>query len=173
VLLTSLEWAVDLARTVRRPGLPNHVCGLAAYDAWADALEVDADYRTDGPAPAAAGEDGESQPVLEVRAMVHGDQATMLWERAEAAAFLRRMAEHAGDAAGLLAEAADLYERVGKTDVWPWGAKHFMAQEVQEGLQDARLRRELAASVRSAREWEEQATRRLESALGALGPAGP
>jgi hypothetical protein len=129
MLRTSIEWAVDLARQTHRPNLPNHVCGLAAYDAWADALDDDAGYEADRsidpPDP-----ESPTAPryTIETRAMVHGDQATMLVERAEAARFLRRMTEHAGPAAAALREAAGLYEQVGKADVWPWKAFHYMAR---------------------------------------------
>jgi hypothetical protein len=87
-----------------------------------------------------ADDDTAPRSTIETRSMVHGDQATMLAERAEAAAFLRRMAQHAERGADLLREAAELYEQVGETNVWPWKAKHYMAEEVKQGLaaRDAR-----------------------------------
>ena len=165
VLAESLAWAIELARVTKRANLPNHVCGLAAYDAWADGLEVDADYedgafeRLDADSP---------ETVMETRAMVHGDQAVMLHERNEAASFLRRMSEHAGPAADDLLAAADLYSQAAKAHYWPWKAQHWMAPEVAQGLQDRATRREIAAGVRRAGQFEGQAVGRLESALRRL-----
>jgi hypothetical protein len=165
----SLEWAVELGRVANRPGLPNHVCGLTAYGAWADALEIDASYKTDRSIEPPDPESPTApHSVMETRAMVHGDQATMLAERAEAARFLRRMAEHAGPAEAALREAADLYEQVGKINVWPWRGRHYMADDVKEGLRDGSTRRELAAAVRAAAELERRAVRLLEEASDAL-----
>ena len=168
-LRESLRWAIELERTARRANLPNHVCGLAAYAAWADALEVDADYAADAPPLDYAEDDPTAaRSWLEVRAMVHGDQTTMLMERREAAAFLRRMAEYAGDAAGPLREAAGLYDEVGRTPVWPWRSYHYMADEVKEGLTDGALRRRLAANVRRAGALEARAVALLEAAAAML-----
>jgi len=105
---------------------------------------------------------------METRAMVHGDQATMLAERAQAAAFLRRMVENAGQAGDLLREAAGLYEQVGKSDVWPWQARHYMADEVKQGLTDRRLRQDIADAIRRAGAKEAQAVMLLERARSML-----
>ena len=75
------------------PDVAGHVSGLAAYAAWADALEVDADY------PA------NSDEVLGLRLMIHGDQCVMLWEREDADRFLRRVAEALPEAADPLLRA--------------------------------------------------------------------
>jgi hypothetical protein len=156
VLLASLPWAIDLARTVHYPGLPEHVGGLAAYDAWADALEVDADY---------PGDDGK---VLETRVMVHGDQVVMLEERRSAAAYLRQMAKAVPEVAGDLDAAAAYYEEAatfaGK--VWRWGPS--MGREAQQGLADAQTRRSFAGQIRAAKAKESQAVAHLERALVAL-----
>ncbi|MDX9979395.1 MAG: hypothetical protein RBU25_05015 [Lentisphaeria bacterium] len=168
-LRESLRWAIDLERTTHRANLPNHICGLAAYDAWADALEVDADYSPDAPALDYAQDDPTAaRSWLEVRAMVHGDQATMLMERREAAAFLRRMAECAGAAASPLREAAELYDQIGRIVVWPWRSYHYMADEVKEGLADGALRRRIAALVRQAAALEARAVAKLEAAADLL-----
>jgi hypothetical protein len=155
-LIDTLDWAVQLARTPRRANLPNHVCGLAAYDAWAQALVIDADY------PA-----GDAS-VLETRAMVHCDQAVMVMERSHAAAWLRRMVEHAPIAATALRAAAELYGRIGSLDVWRWGAQHYGTPEVQQGLAEAATRREIAALVRTAGRLEAEAVGHLEDALRTL-----
>ncbi|MBN1935032.1 MAG: hypothetical protein JW934_10225, partial [Anaerolineae bacterium] len=102
VLAASLEWALDLARTARRPNLPEHLSGLAAYDAWADALEVDADYST------------HSGGTMDARVIIYGDQYVMVEERHEAARFLRRMKDVAPQAAAdHLEAAATLYNQIG------------------------------------------------------------
>ena len=154
ILHESLEWAIGLERTAARPGLPQHIGGLAAYDAWAEAMEVDADY------PA-----GDPQ-ILGVRVMVHGDQCAMLDERRSAAGFLRQMTGVAPEIADHLNAAAALYDRVAALPLWPWD--YSMGRDAQEGLADPEVRRALAAHARAARDVETQAVAHLERALGAL-----
>ncbi|MBX3001683.1 MAG: hypothetical protein KF893_24380 [Caldilineaceae bacterium] len=156
VLIKSLSWAIELARQPQRPGLPDHVSGLAAYDAWAAALEVDADYPPD------------DSKVLETRVMVHGDQATMLEERHAAARFLRQMADAAPEVADPLNRAADLYTEVANfvPKVWLWGAS--MGSDAQQGLIPAQTRRTFATYIRKAREREALAVDSLGEALAAL-----
>ena len=162
VFVASLEWAIDLERIAYRPTLPDHVGGLAAYDAWADALEVDADYPP---------EDAE---VLGTRVMVYGDQCTMLHERHSAAGYLRQMtaassssgiapkvADHLNAAAALYDETADHVKKL-----WLWG--YDMGPEAQQGLSQANARREFAAQVRAARAREAEAVSHLEQALNEL-----
>ncbi len=118
VLVSTLKWAIDLERTSRRPSLPDHVSGLAAYEAWARGLEVDADYPKGDP------------QVMGTRAMIHGDQCVMLEERHSAARFLRKMAEVAPEAAEPMQAAADLYDQAADEGkhVWPWGPDMAAAQ---------------------------------------------
>jgi len=155
-LIASLEWAINLARTPQRPGLADHVCGLAAYDAWADGLEVDADYPLDDP------------KVLETRAMVHGDQCVMLHERLSAAAFLRQMAMAVPEVADHLDAAAVLYEEAAGVGgkLWRWG--HWADASTQQAFAQPNLRREMAGYIRSARDKEAQAVAQLEEALADL-----
>jgi len=157
VLVTSLEWALDLARTAHRANLPEHLCGLAAYDAWADALEVDADY------PANNG------GTMGARIMIHGDQYVMIEERHEAARFLRRMKTVAPRAAAdHLEAAAALYNQVGDsvTLLWPWPIDPGAG--AMQALADARTRRALARHVRAARDKEAEAVEHLEAVLAIL-----
>jgi len=156
ILVSSLKWAVDLARTAHRPNLPNHVGGLAAYEAWAAALEMDADYPADNAA------------VLETRAMVHCDQVIMLHERHEAARYLRSMVDAAPEVADELNAAAVLYDQIGDLvgRVWWWG--HWREPAAQQGLADPATRREFADRVREAAAKEEEAVAELEAALTAL-----
>jgi hypothetical protein len=156
VLLASLQWALDLECTAHRPNLPDHLGGLAAYDGWADALEVDADYPPD------------DSGAMGIRLIVYGDQCIMLEERRQAARFLRRMKALAPQAAAHLEEAAALYDDVGDrvTPLWPWpidpGARAMQA------LSGARTRRELAGHIRAAKAKEAQAVEHLERALTEL-----
>jgi hypothetical protein len=156
VLLASLRRAIDLERTTHRPDLPDHVGGLAAYDAWADGMEVDADY------PAGNAE------VLGTRVMVMGDQVVMVEERHSAAKFLRQMAKAVPEVAESLQAAATLYDEAANfgSPLWPWG--YSMGEDAQRGLADAGTRRELAGYARAAQAQEAQAVTHLEQALAAL-----
>jgi hypothetical protein len=155
VLVQSLEWALDLETTAQRPEVPDHTAGLAAYDGWADAMEVDADYPAD------------DREVITTRLMVHGDQAVMLEERRNAAGYLRKMIPAAPEAAEPLEAAAALYAEVGDlvSKVYPWAPWHEAAFTA---LPDPKLRRELAGFVRQAKEKETLAVAYLQSALGCL-----
>ncbi len=156
ILVSSLEWAVDLARTAHRPETPNHLSGLAAYEGWADGLDVDADYPP-----------GNEQ-ILGVRTMVHGDQATMLEERRSAAKYLRGMAAVAPEVADELGAAATFYDETAgeMAGIWLWGES--MGPEVGRGLADPAKRHGIAAHVRAAREKEVRAVEQLEKALAKL-----
>ena len=156
VLLTALEWAIDLAYTNPRPNLPDHVSGLAAYDAWANALECDADYSADNP------------EALAFRTMIHGDQCMMVEERRNAARFLRRMKEAAPCEADLLEAAATLYDKVAALvfQMWPWPVAPN-AGAIQ-ALADPTQRRQLILPIRTACEQEAQAVGLLEKAWVAL-----
>lgn len=155
-LLSSLEWAVALARTETRPGIPDHVFGLAAYDGWADGLEIDADY------PA-----GDDQ-VMGTRSMVQGDQCVMLVERHSAAGFLRAMAAEVPEVSEPLEEAARLYDEAADlvAQLWPWNEGPGPA--ASRGLVDAETRRQMAELVRAARGREAEAVDLLEQAIGIL-----
>ena len=155
VLVASLEWAIDLECTSSRPEIPNHVSGLSAYDAWADGLEVDADYPPDHP------------DVMEWRAMVYSDQCVMVEERREAARFLRRMKAVAPPAAEHLEDAAVLYDDVANLvgKHWPWS--DFTNQGAVKPLADPTTRRELAGHIRAAKDKESRAVVCLQKALAA------
>jgi hypothetical protein len=156
VLVASLQWALDLERTAHWPARPDHAAGLAAYDGWADALKVDADYPPDEPG------------TMGTRIMVYGDQCVMLEERHEAARFLRQMKAVAPEAAAHLEDAAALYDGVGDrvTPLWPWPIDPGAG--AMQALADGSTRRELAGHVRAARSREAEAVVHLERALAAL-----
>jgi hypothetical protein len=156
VLVSTLEWAVDLARTPVRPGRPDHSTGLAAYEGWAAGLEIDADYPRD------------NAEVLRTRVMVHGDQAMMLEDRRSAARYLRGMVEKAPEAAEDLNAAAGLYDQVVDQmgGLWLWGSN--MGPEVGQALVDRETRCGISRHIRAARDFEARAVQRVEKALKTL-----
>jgi hypothetical protein len=155
-LISSLKWAIDLARTPKRPGLPDHASGLAAYDAWADGLEVDADYPAD------------DAKTMDTRGMVQCDQCAMLYERHSAAAFLRQMAMVAPEAADHLGNAAMLYDQTADCGARLWRWQNWNDPATHQGFAMPDVRREMARDVRSARDKEAQAVAELEKALADL-----
>jgi hypothetical protein len=159
VLVSSLRWAVDLARIARRAAFPDHVCGLSAYEAWAEGLEVDADYPS------------EDAKVMGTRVMVHGDQCVMLEERHSAARYLRQVLDAAPEAAEELKSAADLYDEVAACGgkIWLWGGD--MGADAVKGLGDPDTRHEIARNIRLAGEKEAQAVEHLEQALALIAAA--
>jgi hypothetical protein len=158
ILKEALEWAVELART---PRMTQRATGLAAYDAWADAMEVDADFPVD------------DLETLAFRYMCFADSVGVVWDgRRAAAAFCRRMAD-VDEAAGadLLAAAAAYHEewRLMHEDLCGVVETHIRDDEHYRKLADPSIRRGAAEVVRAAKVQHEQATERLESALAALG----
>jgi hypothetical protein len=152
VLISTLEFALDLARQPVRPNLPDHASGLAAYQAWADELEVDADY---------AAEDAET---MNWRAMIYGDQCIMLEERKHAAGFLHKMAQRVPEAALDLEAAAIRYTEVGNliTEIWSWGETYDGFVQTMGGFG---IRRGMSALIRKAGSLEADALVYLEEAL--------
>ena len=155
ILVSTLKWAIDLERTTKRAGLPDHVCGLVAYESWARGLEIDADYPKDDPG------------VMGTRSMVHADQCVMLDDRRSAAKFLRLMVDAAPEAAEPLQAAADLYDKVADEGkhIWLWGMDN---EEIMRGLVDPATRRDIARHIRIAGEVEAKAVDWLEKALSLL-----
>ncbi len=158
LFVSSLKWAVHLERMNRLDCFPDHVAGLAACKAWADALEVDADYPADDKA------------TMELRLMVHGDQCTMLWERFNAAAYLRKSLDLAPEAKSELTAASELFDRTAKQGegLWPWSCD-MSDPKALAGLAESNVRRPMAARVRELARLEEQAVEQLEKALAAMG----
>jgi hypothetical protein len=150
-LISTLRWAIDLANTPKRPNLPNHICGLAGYDAWATAMEIDADY------PA------NDRKTMDTRVMILGDQCAMLIDRGSAAKYLRSMLKIAPEAAEDLSTAADLYEQIAATP-------NLYPADPPRALVRAEIRQEIAEKIRIARTQETQAVEYLEKALAKLAP---
>jgi len=160
VLRGALEWAVKLARAGTWG--PDRACGLAAYDAWAAALLIDADFPPD---------DLEK---LNFRCVVNTNvNASGLRESRDCAArFLRSMKGAAGDASTQLEAAAVLYnEEVGILDrmlkVAPSDA-NFSPEDRRLEMADRGLRERMAKMVIEAKDKDEEAVEKLESALDSL-----
>jgi len=155
-LLSSLEWAIQLAHTEAWPGTADHLFGLAAYDGWADGLEVEADFPAD------------DEEIMGTRSMVQGDQCVMLAERHSAASYLRAMAQQVPEVAEPLEEAARLYDEAADlvAQLWPWNQGPGPA--ANKGLTDAATRRGMAETVRAARGREAEAIGYLEQAVEIL-----
>jgi len=157
VLVTSLALALDLAHTSRRPEKPDHVAGLAAYDAWADGLLVDEDFPAD------------DRETLDIRAMVYGDQVCMVHDRAFGAQFLADCVPVAPEAAEPLRAAALTLARVPATpDLYPWQAMP-QSELVRLSLASRAVREDLVARIRAARDCEAQALDHMAAALERLG----
>lgn len=157
LLQSTLTYALDLERTKSRDETPNHIAGLAAYDAWADALEVDADYPWDG------------WKVMRLRGMIHGDQVAMTADRRSAKVWLRQMAEAVPEVAEDLTAAAELYKQISLCqELYPWKAKPD-SDTVAKALLEPQTRRALATEVRAKKALEERAVGHLAEALSWLG----
>lgn len=156
ILASSLSWIVDLARAAKRANLPQHLSGLAAYEAWAKGLETDADYPV-----------GNAE-VMGTRTMVHGDQCVMLFERRNAAGYLRAMAARVPEVSAHLRQAAGLYDETAALgpQVWPWGPG--LGPKATKGLSEAGTRHAIAGHIRAAAAKEAQAVAVLEAALKEL-----
>lgn len=167
VLQDTLEWAVKLARVpefktwVIRGAYPTRVrSGLAAYNAFAEALEHDEDFPAD------------NLDVLTFRCIPIANDGIFLMEckRGVAARFLKNMAEERFPGAEELQEAADAYtqeaqtwhQAAGKT---PWSGA---PEEERRKIADPALRRELSRLVREAKMFEERAVEHVEKALKEL-----
>lgn len=152
IFRASLEWAIQLER-LPEWNKNGHVNGLAAYTAWADALEVDADYPKD------------DVKTMDTRVMVHGDQCTMQMERQQGAAYLRSMRQYAPEAADELTAAADLYDKTALLahKAWPWEPVYSRAVGI--ALADSATRHTIAGYIREAQTLETQAVEYLEKAL--------
>jgi effector-binding domain-containing protein len=153
VLLSSLKWAIAVERTATRPGLPKHAAGLAAYEEWAKAVALDADYPKDDP------------KILEDRHLILADQAIMVEERGNAARFLRQMADAAPEAAETIAAAADLYAQVASEagPVCPYGSGC-----PSPNLADPALRAEIIAHIRVAAQKEAKTVGYLEKVVATM-----
>jgi|GEM_PF-1106335 len=150
---SALEWAVKLGRTSR---FRMYHSGLAAYTAWAKALQRDDEFAT------------TDEVALGVRLMCHNDAIACIGEGREAAAtFVREVAQALPPMADALEDAARCYEAEGETvgriigalGGLSWGA------DIAHKLARPEVRRTLARLIEEARGHEERALVAIERAL--------
>ncbi len=153
-LTESLEWALELALVADR--LPGYRCGLDAFDAWAESLEVDGDY------PAG------DEATLGARLMIHTDQCAMLFGRNSAAAYLRMMRERVPEVGTELAAAAGRYEAAAGFGRELYG--DWIGPTRPEGIANGETRRRMAGVIRQAKEAEEEALAYVRQAVRQLAP---
>ncbi len=163
VLRATLEWAIKLARTPMTNELgveDKRVNGLAAYDAWAEALKRDEDFPAD------------DLETLTFRCMVStSDTLSGLCEaRRMAAGFLRDMAKLSEEAKPHLLAASEAYEEELAIlyKAFPLSAFHFSPEKERLRMADPRLRRQVADLILKAKEKDAEAVKYLEAALTAL-----
>jgi hypothetical protein len=162
VLRGSLDWAIKLARTPQFEWEQEGplLSGLAAYDAFARALERDEEFPP------------ESPDLLEVRwyAIANDGAYLMTCKRNMAAKFLNGLPGWDFPCPLELLQAADAYQQV--SDTWGEVCKLLPGDKSPEDkwrkLCDRVLRREMARLVREARTYEEQAVAYLEQAYRLL-----
>jgi len=168
VLTGVLEWAIKLTRVpeiapdpVIDPG-PRQpmLCGLAAYDAFAEGLERDADFPAD------------DLPVLLSRLIPVANDGVyhLRCTRGAASRFLNVVAEWEPTVMEPLLQAAAAYQE--EAGVWAAAAPKLAwdqpPEEQGRRIADPGLRRELAESVRQAKAVAERAVTHLETAYGDL-----
>ncbi len=146
--VATLEWAIDLATTKARKNLPNHVFGTAAYDAWATALTIDADF------PA------NDAKVMAHRRMLYDDQLMMLSERGHAAQYLADLAESFPIAAEPLNKASALYKEAGD--------RASPLSVTRERIVEKKVRTDAVVHIHAARDAEAAAVEELKKALAIL-----
>lgn len=153
-LVGTLDWAIEVARSPRHLAWPDHVAGLAAYDAWVDALGAQV-------------HDGAEHALLDERLRVFRAHVRMLRDRASAAAHLRSAARTVSDVSTELDRAAELF---GEVALAGERLSFATAESARKAVADPRRRRQLAATVRMAARKETTAIDLLETALERLDP---
>jgi hypothetical protein len=168
VLKGALDWAIDLARIPSRGVLPGEagaprrllLSGLAAYDAFAEALERDEDFPAD------------NLEVLTSRLIPIANDGVFIMgcKRGAAGRFLTQAADWDVPAADELLQAADAYQA--QAGVWkqagaglPWSGA---PEDQRRRMADPTYRRTLARLVREAKAHEERAIGHLETIGEAL-----
>jgi RNA polymerase sigma factor (sigma-70 family) len=153
ILRATLDWAVELIRAPERDG---YVSGLAAYDAWAAALQRDEDF------PA-----GDLE-ALDFRCLVNANVLLCVLKeaRASAAGFLREMAQEGVPGRDELMAAAVAYQEEAEIVVEAEELAPYTWHPEERRLQmaDPDLRARLAALVLQAKEKDAQALAHLEKA---------
>lgn len=150
----ALRFALEVTRT---PIIwPERYNGLAAYTAWARALENDEDFSE------------EDLPVLRQRHGVHDDMVNVIAEgRWYAAHFLWWVAEHEPEIADDLAKAALCYEAEHDRmwDLWRLAGGVGRSDAHALRLAEPAIRREMSAIIKLARDLDAEAAQHIERAL--------
>ncbi len=149
----ALRFALEITRT---PQIwPERHNGLAAYTAWARALENDVDFPTDDP------------PTLRQRQGIHDDMVSVVAEgRWYASHFLWQVAEHEPEIADHLAKAALCYEAEHDRmwDLWRLIGGPGRSEAHARKLAEPAIRREMILIVEQARDQDAEAVQHLERA---------
>ena len=149
----ALRWALEIVRT---PLIHDYHSGLAAYDAWADALLRDEDFPVD------------DADTLRERHMVHNDAVGTLAEaRWYASLFSRQVAEDEPAMAVELLAAAECYEAEHDLmwDVWDLMGGRDFSDELVNRLAEPAVRRQIAPLILQARDRDAEAADYVEEAL--------
>lgn len=153
VLRDALRWALSLAHRPKREG---RVSGLAAYSAWADALNRDEEFPS------------EEMDILTFQCHVSTSVTlTGLCDaRRSAAGFLRTMADVDNACADPVRAAADAYQKEAHLleDAIKLAPFSWATEGRRLATADLSLRRKLGAMIMDARELDLQAVSQLESA---------
>lgn len=161
ILREALEWAVKLARTPQMewPG-PDRVLGLAAYDAWAEALLRNEDFPPD------------DLEALTFKCHVNKGVTLcgLMDARRAASSFLKGMTDVEPTVADDLLAAADSYGE--EAHVLTEAAKPMplcnASEEDRLKMADRQLRQPLADRILKAKEHDQWAIEHLEQALKVL-----
>lgn len=154
----SLPW---IARVMRGGRAPEFLTGLAALDAYLEALADDRQYPSDDAA------------ALRLRKTAHYDAMTMIAERGEGARYLRAAAlsRRCRPASRPLDEAAEACEAAAREMAAWWEVVGPIWDDEPAQVRataDPDVRRRFVPHVRAARELHEEATRHVESAVALL-----
>jgi RNA polymerase sigma-70 factor (ECF subfamily) len=163
ILRETLQWAVQLGRTPTSDELPTadggRATGLAAYDAWAEALKKDEDFPSD------------DMKILTFRCQVSTSVTLsgLRDARKTAVSFLKAMAQEGNSARGDIQRAAAAYEEeVAVLEEALTLAPFCWQEEKLLQMADPKLRARLSEMVLLAKEKDEQAVTALEEALEAM-----
>ena len=162
ILQETIKCVIDLARTTEwsRHDGAKYACGLAAYDAWAEALKKDEDFP-----------EGNLE-TLTFRCLVNSNVTFcgLLDARKAAAEFLNSMAYADKNATENLLAAAAMYdEEVAILDSMVNSIPYsWQPEEKRLQMADPKLRRNIAKLVMEAKIKDEQAVEHLDQALEVL-----
>lgn len=150
----ALLWALEIVRTPKVKG--DFHSGLAAYDAWAHALENDEDLPTG------------NMPLLRVNYHVHEDAVGTTAEgRWYAAQFLGQVAEDIPGMADALLAAAECYkaEHDLMWKIWGFTGGPARTDEGAKKLAEPAVRKQMRTIIERARKLDEKAALHIEKAL--------